>query len=77
MAQREKMNPDYIVYFVPNRKNAYWSRIGVAFKHKDDKGLNIEHDFLPVGEGRLVLRDFDEVMKNKNENEGQVNKESA
>lgn len=31
---KETKNPDYIVYFVPHRKNAYWTRIGAAWNHK-------------------------------------------
>ena len=38
---KETRNPDYIVYFVPNRKNAFWTRIGAAWNHRDGKGLNI------------------------------------
>lgn len=60
---KETKNPDYIVYFVPHRKNAYWTRIGAAWNHKDGKGLNIETDFVPVGDGRFVLRDFEEARK--------------
>ena len=32
-----------------------WSKIGVAFLHKDGKGLDVVLDALPVS-GRIVLR---------------------
>lgn len=69
---KETKSPDYIVYFVPNRKNAFWTRIGAAWNHKDGKGLNIETDFVPVGDGRFVLRDFEEVNRDdSNEPKGE------
>ena len=61
----ENNNPDYIVYFVPNRRNAFWTKIGAAWNHKDGLGLNIETDFTPIGDGRTVLRDYEEVQKEK------------
>lgn len=62
---KETRNPDYIVYFVPNRENAFWTRIGAAWNHRDGKGLNIETDFVPVGDGRFVLRDFEEIANER------------
>lgn len=62
---KETRKPDYIVYFVPQRKNAFWTKIGAAWNHKDGKGINIETDFVPVGDGRFVLRDFNEVRKDE------------
>ena len=71
MTDTEKKNgnnsPDYIVYFVPNREKAFWTRIGAAWDHKDGLGLNIEHDFLPIGDGRIVLRDYEEATKEQDE----------
>ena len=63
----ENNNPDYIVYFVPNRRNAFWTKIGAAWNHKDGKGMNIEQDFTPIGDGRIVLRDYAEAMKEQEE----------
>jgi hypothetical protein len=62
---KETKNQDYIVYFVPHRKDAFWIRIGAAWNHNDGKGLNIETDFMPVGDGRIVLRDFSEAPKDE------------
>lgn len=64
----ENNNPDYIVFFVPNRKKARWVEYGAAWYNKDGKGLNIEtDDFIPVGDGRTVLRDYAETMKQREE----------
>jgi hypothetical protein len=36
---------------------AHWTRIGAAWMHDDQKGLNLSLDFLPVkADGRLVIR---------------------
>ncbi len=71
---KETRNPDYIVYFVSNRKNTFWTRLGAAWTHRDGKGLNIETDFVLVGDGRFVLRDFEEVG---NERSAEATGESA
>lgn len=34
---------------------SYWSKIAVAWAHKDGKGFNVQMDAVPVG-GKLVLR---------------------
>jgi hypothetical protein len=62
---KDVRNPDYIVYFVPNRKNAFWTKCGAAWGHKDQLGFNVQLDFVPVGDGRLVMRDFKEVRKDE------------
>ena len=36
----------------------FWLNIGVAFMHKDDQGLNIILQALPL-DGKLVLRPFE------------------
>jgi hypothetical protein len=60
---KEVRNPDYIVYFVPERKNAFWTKCGAAWGHKDQLGFNVQLDFVPVGDGRIVMRDFKETRK--------------
>ena len=45
----------YVVRPFKNGKSASWSRIGVAWAHKDDQGYDVCLDALPV-DGRLVLR---------------------
>ena len=49
--------------YVEEMRDGRW--IGAAWNHKDGKGLNIETDFVPVGDGRFVLRDFNEVRKDE------------
>jgi hypothetical protein len=39
--------------------DAYWTRVGSAWPHKDGKGLNVVLAALPIG-GRLVLREYTE-----------------
>lgn len=65
----ETKTPEYIVYFVPTRKNAAWVRFGAAWKNKDDEGFCLEHDFLPTGDGRIVMRSLASVQKNKEQAE--------
>ena len=64
-------NPTHIAYTVRDftkkatgEADSSWSRIGVAFLHKDGKGLDVALDALPVN-GRVVLRL--NVPKKKNE----------
>ncbi len=45
-------------------KSAYWTKIGAAWMHEDQAGLNLSLDFMPVGgDGRLVIR----IRKDKTE----------
>ena len=39
-------------------EKANWTRIGVAFPHKDGNGLNVELKAIPVS-GKLVIRRHD------------------
>jgi len=41
-------------------KDAFWTRIGSAWPHKDGKGLNLQLAALPANGGRIVLREFTE-----------------
>lgn len=43
-------------YEANGEKSARWTRIGVAFPHKDGKGFNVELTALPLN-GKLVLRE--------------------
>lgn len=36
-------------------EQANWTRVGVAFPHKDGKGFNLELKALPI-DGKLVIR---------------------
>lgn len=58
----ETKRPDFAAYVVRDRdgdKKANWREIGVAFKHKDGKGLDLLLDAVPVS-GRVVLRDIED-----------------
>jgi hypothetical protein len=57
----ETKRPDYAAFVVRDRedKKANWREIGVAFNHKDGKGLDILLDATPVS-GRLVLREIED-----------------
>ena len=57
--QTENNDPDYIVYFVPDRKGARWAPYGAAWYHKDGEGLSVEEDFKPDGDGRTVFRKYE------------------
>jgi hypothetical protein len=50
--------PDYFAYVVTERegRDAFWDKIGMAYKHKDGKGLNVQLQSLPI-DGRISLRE--------------------
>ena len=38
-------------------KGAFWTKIGAAWMHEDQGGLNLQLDFIPTGnDGRLVIK---------------------
>ena len=54
--------PSHKVFVVEDRSegddnDAFWTRIGSSWPHKDGKGLNVVLSALPVN-GRLVLREY-------------------
>lgn len=53
---RERQQPSHKVYSVEGEgENAFWTRIGSAFPHKDGKGLNVVLSAMPINP-RIVLR---------------------
>jgi len=53
-----KRKPYLLGYTVrPSREDgkAYWSKVGIAWAHRDGEGYSIHMDALPV-DGKLVLR---------------------
>ena len=67
----DSQKPSHKVFVVKDRKgdegDAFWTRVGSAWPHKDGQGFNIELEALPVS-GRLVLRTFtDEDDKGDND----------
>ena len=59
----ENQRPTHKVFVVRDNEekegDAFWTRVGSAWAHKDGKGFNIALDALPIN-GRLVLRTFSE-----------------
>jgi hypothetical protein len=45
-------------------EKASWTRVGVAFAHKDGLGLNVELQAIPVS-GKLVIRRHEAKAKGK------------
>ena len=45
-------------------EKASWTRVGVAFAHKDGLGLNVELQAIPVS-GKLVIRRHEDKPPNK------------
>lgn len=60
MTTNQLNKPTHDVCFVEERKDqkGHWTRIGAAWAHKDNGGLNLQLDFLPFNfaKGRLVIR---------------------
>ncbi len=55
---RETQAPALIAYHVTERgEKSYWTRIGAAWDHEDGKGTTVQLDLVPIGEGRIVLRE--------------------
>ncbi len=60
----DNQKPAYKAFTVEDRgegeqADAFWTRIGSAWPHKDGKGFNVVLSALPVN-GRIVLREFTE-----------------
>lgn len=56
MAQSTSNKPEYIAYHVVDRgEKSYWTRVGVAWKHRDGNGFNVELQIMPL-DGRISLR---------------------
>jgi len=56
----ENNKPTHIAYSVRNfdsrgQSQASWTRVGVAFAHKDGKGFDVNLESVPLS-GRVVLR---------------------
>ena len=52
----ESKSPTHVAYHVREGKDkGFWTRIGVAWQHKDGKGFNIQIETVPL-DGRIALR---------------------
>lgn len=49
--------PTHIAYQVRDRegKKSFWTRIGSAWQHNDERGFNVQLECVPL-DGRIVLR---------------------
>ena len=56
MKTNQKSQRPYAVYVVEEGDDAYWTKIGAAWRHEDGKGFNIQLSCMPLN-GRLVVRD--------------------
>lgn len=55
---KESKSPTHIAYQVRDGKEGgkgFWTRIGVAWPHKDEKGFNIQLECVPL-DGRVSIR---------------------
>jgi hypothetical protein len=55
-----KKHPAFIAYHVRDGREGekgFWTRIGVAWKHKDGKGFDVLLDGVVPLDGRIVLRE--------------------
>lgn len=57
MRNNQKSQKPHAVYVVEGEgENAYWTKIGAAWRHDDGKGFNISLTCMPLN-GRLVVRE--------------------
>ena len=54
-----KKTPAFIAWYVPDRENAPWTRLGAAWPHQDGKGFNLDLELMPTTGGRITLRAFE------------------
>lgn len=48
--------PTHFAYHVREGKDkGFWTKVGIAWQHRDGKGFNVKLDCLPV-DGRISLR---------------------
>ena len=70
MADKQTPNtPTHDICFVRERKDqkGFWTTIGRAWAHKDNGGLNLQLDFLPMdlSLGRIVIRVRSDKLANE------------
>jgi hypothetical protein len=56
-----KKHPAYTAFHVRevNAEKKFWTRVGVAWKHKDGKGFDVQLEGLAPLDGRIVLREWE------------------
>lgn len=57
---KESKRPTHALYVVEGEgENAFWTKIGAAWMHKDGKGAGLVFQMIPLT-GRVVLREMTE-----------------
>ncbi len=51
--------PAFIVWFVPERDKAPWSRIGALWPTKSGKGYNMTLELIPAAQGSTVILPYE------------------
>jgi hypothetical protein len=52
----ETKAPDFIAWHVAQKGDkAFWNKVGACWRHKDDKGMTLQLEVVPIN-GRIVLR---------------------
>jgi hypothetical protein len=73
------MTKRYTVYTIVKRerKDDFWLNIGVAFPHDDGKGFNVFLQALPLGDGKIVLREADEKSESADDRRDEGRQEAS
>ena len=48
-------SPTFIVWFVPEREGAPWTRIGALWPTKSGKGYRMSLELTPVAQGNMII----------------------
>lgn len=51
--------PAYVVWFVPERKGAKWTRIGVLWPTKTGNGYRLNLEFMPASPGSTLVLPYE------------------
>jgi hypothetical protein len=61
---RQSKAPSHTLWFVPERENAPWTRIGAQWPTKDGTGFRIALDMVPIASGSVVALPFEPKSEN-------------
>lgn len=57
MTQTLFKKPSHEIFHVSGEKDkAFWTKIGIGFENRDGKGINLCINYMPIGEGNMVVR---------------------
>jgi hypothetical protein len=56
---RQTRAPSHLIWFVPDRENAPWTRIGAQWPIKDGTGYRLALDMVPIGKGSIVALPYE------------------